>query len=49
MEDQRFDELAKSLGKPVSRRQVLKVLVATTVGGILLREGGGKALADNGA
>jgi len=45
MEDQRFDELAKRLARPVSRRQLVKVLVATTVGGIFARSGAGKALA----
>jgi hypothetical protein len=45
MEDQRFDELTKTFAKPVSRRQMVKVLVATTVGGIFARSGTGKAFA----
>ena len=45
MEDQRFDELAKTCAKPVSRRQMVKVLVATTVGGLFVRSGSSKAFA----
>lgn len=47
MEDQRFDTLAKRLAGPISRRQVLKAIVATALGGLLLRSGSGAALADN--
>jgi hypothetical protein len=47
MEDHRFDELTRSLAKPVSRRQVLKALAAATLGGLLVRQGTGRALADN--
>jgi hypothetical protein len=32
MEDQRFDELTRSLANRVSRRGMLKVLVASAVG-----------------
>jgi len=45
MEEQRFDELTKALTKPTSRRQVLKVLVPTTIGGFFVRSGGGTAWA----
>lgn len=34
MEDQRFDELAKRLAAPVSRRTAMMAGVATAVGGI---------------
>ena len=47
MEEQRFDELAKTLARPVSRRQMVKVLVATTVGGWFVRSGTGKAFASS--
>jgi hypothetical protein len=48
MEDQRFDDLTRSLANRVSRRQILKVLVASAVGGILIRSGGGDAFAEGG-
>lgn len=34
MEEQRFDELTKSLAYPVSRRQILKVLAGAAIGGL---------------
>jgi hypothetical protein len=48
MEDERFDALTRSLAKPVSRRQVLKVLMASTVGALLVRQGAGGAWAEKG-
>ena len=48
MEDERFDELTRSLARPVSRRQIIKVLVATAVGGLLMRKGTSGAWADEG-
>jgi hypothetical protein len=47
MEDERFDELTRSLADRVSRRGMLKMLVATAVGGILVRSQSGRVLADN--
>jgi hypothetical protein len=47
MEDQRFDELTRGLARPVSRRQLVKVLFATTVGGLFVRAGTGEAMAGN--
>jgi hypothetical protein len=47
MEDQRFDELTRSLANRVSRRGMLKVLAATAVGGIVVRSQAGRVLADN--
>lgn len=49
MEDQQFDELVKTFARPVSRRQMVKVLVATTVGGWFIRAATGEALAQNNA
>ena len=47
MEDRQFDDLARKLAKPISRRQVLKAMVATIEGGALLRSGSGEAFAGN--
>jgi hypothetical protein len=45
MEDERFDALTRMLAKPVSRRQVLKAVVATAMGGLL----GGSHITEVGA
>lgn len=47
MEDEKFDDLAKRVARPISRRQVVKTLVATTIGGLFIRSGTGEAFADN--
>ena len=39
MEDQRFDELAKRFARPVSRRQMVKALLATAFGGMVVHSG----------
>lgn len=48
MEDEKFDELTKQLARPVSRRQILKVLLATAVGGLVAQSGRGRAFAAGG-
>ena len=45
MEDQRFDELTRKLATPISRRQAFKAIVATALGGLLIRSGSGTAWA----
>ncbi len=49
MEEQRFDDLVRLIGGKTSRRQVLKALLATTVGAAFLRIDPGTALASNNA
>ncbi len=46
MEPSRFDDLTKALATATSRRQALKTIAATTLGGILGLSGIGTALAD---
>ncbi len=48
MEVQRFDELAKRLATPITRRQAFKALAAAALGGLLIRSGTGRAWADEG-
>jgi hypothetical protein len=48
MEDQRFDDLTRTLAKPVSRRGMLKVLAAATVGGWFMHSRTGAAWAAEG-
>src|SRR5579872_1179395 len=59
MDAERFDDLTKALGRPVSRRSALRVLVAGVVGGMLgldgmarpagAQFGGGKPAANSGS
>jgi len=49
MEPTKFDELTKALATSTSRRQALKTIAATTLGGILGLGGIGTALASNSA
>jgi hypothetical protein len=48
MEEQRFDDLTRKLATPISRRQAFKALVATALGGFLIRAGSDEALAGGG-
>jgi hypothetical protein len=43
MGDDQFDQLARTLAKPLSRRQAVKILAATTATGILGLAGAGTA------
>jgi|SRR5690349_24418527 len=45
MDEQRFDDLSRLIATKTSRRQVLKVLVGATVGGLFIRSGSGTAFA----
>lgn len=47
MQDIQFDNLARRLARPISRRQLCKTLLATTVGGLFVRSGVHDALAAN--
>src|SRR6266571_6377594 len=47
MDSSRFDELTKALATATSRRQVLKAIAATTLGGIFGLGGADLALAKN--
>ena len=49
MEDGKFDDLAKRVAKPISRRQVVKTLVVTSIGALFIRSGTGEAFASNDA
>lgn len=49
MEEKRFDDLVRLVGGRTSRRQVLKALIASTIGAAFLRIDPGVALASNAA
>jgi hypothetical protein len=47
MEPSKFDELTKTLATSTSRRQALKTIAATTLGGLLALAGIGTAFRNN--
>ena len=47
MNQDRFDDLTRTLASPTSRRTVLKTLAGSAAGGLLALLGGGEAAADD--